>query len=62
MLSGMNDELGVVPRRGADDRLGDGFRASYEREAFPESFEGNIRCFLESPAVSKIEKVLRNLH
>ena len=29
----MSDEPGVASRRGADDRLGDGFRTSYKREA-----------------------------
>ena len=33
MLPALSDEPEVALRRGADDRLGDGFRTSYEREA-----------------------------
>ena len=32
----MSDEPEVALRRGADDRLGDGFRTSYKREAIAE--------------------------
>jgi hypothetical protein len=34
--SGMSDEPGVAPQRGADDRLGDDFRSLYQREAISE--------------------------
>ncbi len=46
-FAGMNEESGVAPRRGADDRLEDGLGTSHERKSFAECFEGNIRCFVE---------------